>query len=324
MSYVGVIYRFSTPSGKTYVGWHACDPTEWPDAGLGRLPDGYGGSGKYMWRAWPKYGDTIRWEILECIPLGMDWQPVERRLIAVERECVGRRCMNIGSGGQGCTSDDAKRLWADPEYRAKVRRGMSTPKFRVVRAANVVAGLRRFYADPVRSAPARDSLKQRAAKMNEQWADPARETTLRHKLGTIARERMQKLWTDPAFRERVVAQLRASQRQGNNNGGKGKKVAAAIRRRDGGERPWPEDNALLAERNEPLNQLSPRPPVEPEDGSKKAVVLALLRRCDYTSAELATAIDGTVYHARDTINNLKGFGHDIRWRNGHYTLVRPI
>lgn len=119
-----VIYAFRSPgSGAVYIGKHECDPTGWPRRGTGRLPDGYPGRGKVVERFHRKHGAAVQWRILAIVPFA-DWVRAERRAIHLARLIFGQRCVNILSGGDGLTSEEARAVtraaWSDPVYAAKI------------------------------------------------------------------------------------------------------------------------------------------------------------------------------------------------------------
>jgi len=119
-----VVYAFRSPgSGAVYIGKHECDPEGWSRRGHGRLPDGYKGSGDVVPRFHARHGDRVEWRILAVVPVA-DWPRAERRAIHLARLFLGRRCVNVLSGGEGLTSSDAKTMWADPVFRDRHRRSM--------------------------------------------------------------------------------------------------------------------------------------------------------------------------------------------------------
>lgn len=193
VKYVGVIYRFTAPSGKTYVGKHVCDPSGWPDAGTGRLPDGYGGSGPYIRRAHAKYGQSMAWGILERVEARAVLGGRERYWIVHERHRVGKLCQNVTSGGDGFTSEDASllgrmfgHLGGTVVVRMIATREQTDPEFakkmHQTRSDNARRRIEREKIDPVLAAKCRE-VRVRNGRKN----------------GAMLQDRALR---DPAFRER--------------------------------------------------------------------------------------------------------------------------
>lgn len=148
----GVIYLFTSPSGRAYCGWHGCDHAAIPRRGTGPLPDKkrYTGSGKLWDNVARKHGPALRWVILRRFPAGTSRSTAdaaEQRAIRLVRRLWGERCANIRDGGQGMTSRDARALWADPGYAertgAAIREAFARPEVqaKVLAAANTPEAL---------------------------------------------------------------------------------------------------------------------------------------------------------------------------------------
>jgi hypothetical protein len=239
-----IIYAFEhLPTGRCYVGHHKADPLGWPAQGVGRLPDGYGGSGKVWRRVARRHPpETFAWRILARADTLEELYDLERRWIAMFREALGRRlCLNRAERGGGWTSEEA---------RVYVRRGLETMK------ANGWAAQR-----------------ANGRRTNKLYADKLAE------------------W-------------------GRLTGGR-KALAAAVRRRDRGERPLLGDFRLLAETGEAPNPIEPREPREPRAGNARALALAKLRRGPATAAELAGRLGWPEARARGAIDRLRSMGWPI-------------
>lgn len=118
-----VIYLFVSPSGRAYAGRHTCQHEGWPRRGSGALPSGYRGSGNVWRHVVRKHGPAIRWIILRRFSSDAAREAIndaERRAIRLARHLWADRCMNVYSGGEGLTPEEAKALWADPDYKAKM------------------------------------------------------------------------------------------------------------------------------------------------------------------------------------------------------------
>lgn len=111
-----VIYAFGSPgSGAVYIGKHQCDPSGWPRKGMGRLPDGYRGSGRIILQIHRRHRDTVTWRILRIVSDGLAAvNDAERRAIRLARKIFGRLCVNKLDGGNGHTSDSAKAYLSTP------------------------------------------------------------------------------------------------------------------------------------------------------------------------------------------------------------------
>lgn len=138
-----VIYIFRCPRGRVYAGKTTRGVEAWPHRGRGPLPSGYVGSGR-AWKAiFRKHGPACEWRVLWTGPEAEVWQ-VERRVIRLTRRVFGNRCVNFKDGGDGFTSEDVHRSWADPGYRAKnlasTRAARADPEYRAyVSAASKAA-----------------------------------------------------------------------------------------------------------------------------------------------------------------------------------------
>lgn len=126
-----VIYCFTwaAGSGGVYVGKRtppaSCNVAEWPTTGTGRLPCGYGGSGKVIGAARAKFPEeAFSWRILEVVPAGGNYAEAEARWVAWAKEAHPEVCRNLTKGGDGGDSDEARAAlrssWADPEFRASM------------------------------------------------------------------------------------------------------------------------------------------------------------------------------------------------------------
>lgn len=281
-----VIYRFVCKrTAKSYIGKHECDPTGWPSAGIGRLPDGYGGSGKWLRAARKKHGDdAFTWAVLEVVPLGADWQEAERQQVAAERACSERRCMNIVEGGEGTTSADH----ANPTFRAR-------------RAA----GMRRVWADPAYR-----------AKLVAAGSRPATVQRLRQQASAGGRA---------GGRVSGPRNVRKIPRQslvgGSRHGASRRKLQGAMTRRDHGLAPLPWDNQLLSNAGEKPNMLPVAPPRQPQPGGKVAQVLAVLIARPTSPTEVASKTGMSELEVRYKIDQLVNLGWPIVNADGAYRVA---
>jgi hypothetical protein len=125
-------------SSKFYIGVHETF----------NIDDKYLGSGNLIERAVEKYGeDGFKKEILFVFDNSVDAFKKEAELVTKE-QVVDPMCYNIKEGGSGNSSNDAKALWCDDEYRkdvldkslsktwndpkhkAKLRKATRTPEYR--------------------------------------------------------------------------------------------------------------------------------------------------------------------------------------------------
>ena len=92
-----------------------------------------------------------------------------------------------------------------------------------------------------------------------------------------------------------------------------KRLGAARRRRDEGERPLPADNEELAAVGEAINPLRVKNPVQPALGSRPHAVLDLMRRHESSSIEaIAKTLRCSERQTRLAIDTLRRMAHDIR------------
>jgi len=124
-----VVYIFRADPW-VYTGKHApagLDACSWPLRGSGPLPSGYKGSGKAWRNAARKHG-IAEWRILWRGPVSRV-NAQEVRAVRLVRHVFGERCLNIYEGRDGLSGDDARRLWADPEYRARISVARQDPHY---------------------------------------------------------------------------------------------------------------------------------------------------------------------------------------------------
>lgn len=176
MTTTAVIYIFRCPKGRVYAGQRTVPPEAlrcWPGAGTGPLPDGYTGSGNPWWRIARRHRDALTWRIVARVG-GNQAQvdAAEVRAISLTRAIFGPRCVNVLSGGQGMTSEDARavnntpeirahrsatanRLWADPIFaegqRTRLELQRSDPDWQARRAAGLVKAMQAASAPEVRA-----------------------------------------------------------------------------------------------------------------------------------------------------------------------------
>lgn len=115
-----------TLAGYAYAGKHEVNAVP-PRGGVGRFMGRYAGSGPEWGKVVREHGaKNIRWRLLRLVKSNDrdDWGPVERRAIRLTRRVWGDRCLNRAEGGHGVSSDDTRRLWADPAYRGKATVGI--------------------------------------------------------------------------------------------------------------------------------------------------------------------------------------------------------
>jgi hypothetical protein len=127
-----VVYRFTSPSGRHYIGKHVAPGCDlWPDEGTGPLPDGYKGSGTYWKKAIAKYGiEAMSWVLLDRCPCEASAYEMEL-FFSIEARAKGGSLYNGTEGGAG-DSDGVVglQLTVDPSYAAKRERLMSNPDTR--------------------------------------------------------------------------------------------------------------------------------------------------------------------------------------------------
>lgn len=128
-----VIYCFTwaAGSGGVYVGKRTPparhNVAEWPTSGTGRLPCGYGGSGKVITSARAKHPqEAFSWRILEVVPKGGDYAGSEARWVAWAKKAHPEVCRNLSNGGDGFDSEAARQIkqaaWMCPGFRARASR----------------------------------------------------------------------------------------------------------------------------------------------------------------------------------------------------------
>lgn len=277
------IYAFfwEAGSGGVYIGKHEHpEAQQWPESGEGRLPSGYGGSGKVIRAARRAHGDSaFRWRLLEVVPAGMDWEAAERRWVTWGREQHGERCRNLANGGEGLDSETVKELWERPEYRYRLeaanRERWDDPEYR----QRMSAGRRTLWEDPEYRERALRSLR------NPECRERMSEATRRLWDIPEHRERISEssrtLWENPQHRERIAESSRAmwdnpETREASHRGALKKRLSAAQRRRDAQQPPQPLDNLCLSTFGQVLNPLPPLEPREPQEGTAQSDVLKKL------------------------------------------------
>lgn len=126
-----VIYCFTwaAGSGGVYVGKRtppaSCNVAEWPTTGTGRLPCGYGGSGKVIGAARTKFPEeAFSWRILEVVPAGGNYAEAEARWVAWAKETHPEVCRNLTNGGDGLDEEAARALWREEGMRERIRHAM--------------------------------------------------------------------------------------------------------------------------------------------------------------------------------------------------------
>lgn len=179
------IYILISPSGGIYVGKHICDAKYWPKCGVGKMPDGYTGSGTYAKRAFQKYGSLMEWRII-FIASDNDWKEKEKRAIRLVRYIFGNMCRNIYDGGEGHTSRSAFEMaqnpltkakrtaanyasWADPIVRKKRSIGIS--------AAKSTPEAKKKISDIFRAMDTPERRERKSCNARKQWADPDQRKT---------------------------------------------------------------------------------------------------------------------------------------------------
>ena len=129
------------------------------------------GSGK---RAWKKSDRNPHWHnvvnkagyTVEIIAKGLtDEEAFWVEPLLIEAHGGVQNLTNMQEGGKGFTSEDAKRLWEDPEYREKMSQSMketwSDPERREMR----VQSRKEMYKDP-------EYRKKMSQASKEMWKDP--------------------------------------------------------------------------------------------------------------------------------------------------------
>lgn len=134
--------------------------------------------------------------------------------------------------------------------------------------------------------------------------------------GESPSERFRSYWADP---ERRAAMHRPSLE---------KRLEAARRRRDTGERPYPLDNLALVHFDEEPNPREPEEPREPQQGLVLEVLEALRAHPRGLTAEEICELLGlserNVRGARPTLNNLRNrLRQPILNEDGRFRLLRP-
>ncbi len=115
----------------------------------------------YDWiRKLDKQGVRPQMRVLCRVPME-SWQKEERRMIATLR-AEGHDLLNVTDGGDGWSSEEMKRMWADKEFRKKQSAAMNRPE---VKAAMSAAQKRR-YKDPAERA-------KKSAAQKRRYKDPA-------------------------------------------------------------------------------------------------------------------------------------------------------
>jgi|GEM_PF-5247978 len=225
-----IIYLFRCPKGRVYAGWRGVSPEAlrtWPRRGVGPLPCGYIGSGVAWLPVARRHRKALRWVILARVDGDRaDVDVAEVRAIHLTRLIFGPRCKNIRDGGQGSTSEEARALWADPDYVERTtkanREARKRPDVRAKRRAVSTA----LWSDPsyadktvaaIREGCARPEVRAKnSTSTAARWTDPdyaARTTAaikealnrpeVKAKIGAISTA----LWADPGYAERTTAAL---------------------------------------------------------------------------------------------------------------------
>lgn len=112
-------------------------------------------------------------------------------------------------------------------------------------------------------------------------------------------------------REAATGRKPSSSHRGGLVGGRLKAVAAAIRRRDADENPFPHDNAFLAEANLPLNNRPPVKPKMPREGTQLHRVLTALTKRPASSGELASITGLSEAKVVGALDELRRYGWNI-------------
>lgn len=329
------IYAFfwEAGSGGVYIGKHEHpEAQQWPESGEGRLPSGYGGSGKVIQAARRVHGDSaFRWRLLEVVPAGMDWEAAERRWVAWGREQHGERCRNLANGGEGLDSETMRELWECPQRRQRVseasREQWKDPEYR----ERISEAVRAQWQDP--------NYRERLSEARRtRWQDPEHRKRIQDVLRNpeyrerISEERRE-MWKDPEHRERVSSAIRTQwqdpeTRAAFHRGTLKKRLSAAQRRRDAQQPPQPLDNLCLNTFGQPLNPLPPLEPQEPPEGTAQSDVLKALplQPAGLTAPELCAATGRPEQGARSVRQALS----DLRKRSyqpiinegGRFRLLR--
>ncbi len=109
----------------------------------------------YNWiRKLDKQGVRLQMRILRRVPMKY-WQREERSMIATLR-AAGHNLLNATDGGDGFSSEEWKRLWADPKFKEKHLTAMNRPEVKAKRSAE----MKRYWKDPVTRAKQSVALKR--------------------------------------------------------------------------------------------------------------------------------------------------------------------
>lgn len=130
-----ILYKITNLlNGHFYIGIHS---TKNPD-------DGYLGSGRRIKAEIQKYGkENFKREILEVLPSRVDLKRRETEIVN-EQLLSNPLCVNLKNGGEGNSSEDAKRMWQSEEYREKIRQARintwKNEKFRLMISESLKRG----------------------------------------------------------------------------------------------------------------------------------------------------------------------------------------
>ena len=150
----------------------------------------------YYWiRKLSKEGVTPQILILHEVPMG-SWQGTEQNVIDVMFD-EGHDLLNLAEGGDGFTSEEFKRMWADEEIRAKQ-----------------IAGLKKAHGTP-------EARKAAGERIKNQWADPKvrakniaglKKTKGMPEARKAASEKAKESWSDSGVRMKQIARMKEAKR----------------------------------------------------------------------------------------------------------------
>jgi len=168
-------------SGKYYIGMHSTE----------NLNDGYFGSGSLLSKSIKKHGKGKHAkEILEFLPTREALKHREKELI--NSEMLGdKRCMNLKLGGEGNSSEDSRRIWAQPGARERISRAISE---------GWTSESKKKMSERIKTLWKSDDFKNKMSKNNQPASQKARWKDGSHeKQAAILKSK----WADPAYKESV-------------------------------------------------------------------------------------------------------------------------
>jgi hypothetical protein len=228
-------------SGKYYIGMHSTDKVE----------DGYFGSGTLLSKSIKKHGkDKHSKEILEFLPTREALKCREKEI--VNDELLGdKRCMNLKLGGEGNSSEDSRRIWAQPGARERISRAISE---------GWKSESKKKMSERIKTLWQSDDFKKKMSENNQPASQKARWKDGSHeKQSAILKSK----WADPVYKESArknISSATKAARAGKPNAWEGrshseeskKKMSIAALNRKKAPKPQEPKDEILSNQKEEL------------------------------------------------------------------------